>query len=323
MNNAQIDFFTTVKRSTAENLNLAQQISDILNISINEVYKKMRGESSLSFTQAMEICKRLNIAFSYQSENTEIIPFVVPKMNSEEDIIFTYLKELEKNLMSVHTMKKRHITITTDDIPLFHILKYPELAAFKLYFGSNGQSEVNTKFTPSLVTEEIKTISAHLNHLYLEIPSTEIWAKDTVQGTIEQVRYAFEAGYFEDMDIALSIVAQIRSCLTDIAGYAVKSKKSPDIKNGFNWFCCDVLGSISYLVESDDTMTCYNRFNTFNYLRTDNLSYCAQTRDWMQSSISKSVSFSGHGEKERNRFLNNAYRELEKLLMEISSDGKW
>lgn len=97
--------------------------------------------------------------------------FVVPKTNTTGGIIISYLKGLEKNLMSVHLMKGRRILIITDDTQLFHILKYPVLTAFILYFGSNGENEVNTKFSRSLINEEIKTISVQINNLYLEIPA--------------------------------------------------------------------------------------------------------------------------------------------------------
>lgn len=95
-------------------------------------------------------------------------------------------------------------------------------------------------------------------------------------------------------------------------------KKTIDQSHAFNWYHCDVLGSISYLVDLKENMACYNRFNTFNYLRTEDHAYCKQTKNWMQTLIMKSVSFSGQGEKHRNKYLYNAFAECDKLLMEIN-----
>ncbi len=228
-----------------------------------------------------------------------------------------YLQDLLKNLKQIQQSKHKHITITTDDIPLFHFFKYPELTCFKLFFWSDSVMNADFKFDPSSFDPTLISLAKELNQLYLEMPSTEIWAKDTVHGTIEQIRYAYEAGYISE-ELGKLVLEQVRYCLTDMNMYAISSKKTIDPAHSFNWYNCDVLGSISYLVELNDTLRCYNRFNTFNYLKTDDQSYCQQTRTWMQSLIKKSVSFSGQGEKHRNKYLYNAFAECDELLKEFN-----
>ncbi|WP_421941031.1 helix-turn-helix domain-containing protein [Pedobacter sp.] len=315
--NQQIDFFNRIKSVIPDYQNLAQTVAEVLEVSTNEAYKKIRGNSTLNLQQIVKLSDNFGVPFLYKPDQLPTVTFDYLSVDQEIPNMLLYLKDLLKNLQKIHQSKSKHITITTDDIPLFHFFKYPELTCFKLFYWSDSVMNTDTKFDPGIFTEEIINLAKELHQLYLEIPCTEIWAKDTVHGTIEQIRYAHEAGYISS-PLAEQIIEQVRYCLTDMNMYAIASKKTIDPSHTFTWYNCDVLGSISYLIDFKDNMACYNRFNTFNYLRTEDQPYCLQTRKWMQGLIMKSVSFSGQGEKHRNKFLYHAFTECDNLIAEIN-----
>lgn len=318
MINHQAQFFASIKSSLPDYQNLALSIAEALQISTNEAYKKIRGTSILNLQQIIALSENFRVPFSYKPDQLPTVTFDYLTVEQEVPDMLYYLQDLLKNLKQIQLSKHKHITITTDDIPLFHFFKYPELTCFKLFFWSDSIMSTDAKFNPDDFPTEMIELSKALNKIYLEIPCTEIWAKDTVHGTIEQIRYAFEAGYIAK-PLAEQIIDQVKYCLTDMNMYAISSKKTIDPSHTFNWYNCDVLGSISYLVDFKDKMACYNRFNTFNYLRTEDQGYCKQTQQWMQSLIRKSVSFSGQGEKHRNKYLYNAFSECDNLLREINN----
>ena len=318
MDNQQALFFQAIKASLPEYQNLALSVAEELGISTNEAYKKIRGDSNLTFQQIIKLSDCFDVPFLYNPKQSLSVTFSYLSVNEDLDMI-GYLRNLLDNIKAIKNSNKKHITITTDDIPLFHFFKYPELTSFKLFFWANSANNLEMPFSSSFLSDEIIKISQELHATYLEIPSTEIWSKDTVTGTLEQIRYAFEAGHLTDTELAVKIVEQVRYCLTDMNMYAISSKKTIDPNHTFNWYNCDVLGSIAYLVDFKDRMACYNRFNTFNYLRTEDQAYCKQTKQWMQGLIMKSVSFSGQGEKHRNKYLYNAFAECDKLLREINN----
>jgi len=320
MDNQQVLFFQAIKAALPEYQNLALSVAEELGISTNEAYKKIRGDSNLTFQQIIKLSDCFDIPFLYNPKQSLSVTFSYLSVNEDLDMI-GYLQNLLDNIKAIKNSNKKHITITTDDIPLFHFFKYPELTSFKLFFWANSANNLGIPFSASFLSDEIIKISHELHATYLEIPSTEIWSKDTITGTLEQIRYAFEAGHLADTELAIKIVEQVRYCLTDMNMYAISSKKTIDPNHTFNWYSCDVLGSIAYLVDFKDRMTCYNRFNTFNYLRTEDQAYCKQTKQWMQGLIMKSVSFSGQGEKHRNKYLYNAFAECDKLLREIDQSG--
>lgn len=313
----QVSFFNSVRSSLPDYQNLAQSVAGVLQISINEAYKKIRGTSILNLEQIVKLSDSFDIPFIYSPKKSLSVTFNYLSVNEDLDMV-SYLRSLLSNIIAIKNSKQKHITITSDDIPVFHFFKYPELTSFKLFFWASSANKPGITFDSSFLRDEIMEISSALHAAYLEIPSTEIWSKDTITGTLEQIRYAFEAGHLSNKELTLKIVEQVKYCLTDMNMYALGSKKTIDPNHTFTWYNCDVLGSISYLVDFKDKMACYNRFNTFNYLRTEDDAYCAQTKNWMQSLIGKSVSFSGQGEKHRNKFLYNAFSECDNLIREIN-----
>ena len=315
MDQEQIDFFQSINATLPEYQNLAQNIADVLGISTNEAYKKIKGTSTLSLPQLIKLSDAFNTPFSYRPGKAASVSFNYLYMDREVPDMLGYLQDLLKNLKAIQQRKDKHIIITTDDIPIFHFFKYPELTCFKLFFWADNSA---VKFNYDAVNEKLIAVANELNKIYLEIPSTEIWSKDAVLGTIDQVRYAFEAGHISDKALAEKIVEQIRYCLTDMNMYAISAKKTIDPRHTFNWYNSDVLGGLVYLVEFNDSMLCYNRFNTFNYLKTDDQFYCQQTKHWMQGLIKKSVAFSGQGEKHRNKFLYKAFATCDQLIREIN-----
>ncbi|MNX94954.1 hypothetical protein D3C86_1272040 [compost metagenome] len=318
MTSIQNNFIERLKLSLPPYQNAAQSIADCLQISPNEAYKKLRNKSSLTLQQLMKLADTFKVPIVYQPEQAATVTFSYPKIAGEKPEIEEYLLDLLNNLKQIHASKEKHLTIVTDDIPLFHLFKYPELAAFKLFFWFESLGNQPQQFNRRFIEESTVQIAQELNRIYLEIPSTEIWAKDSIHGSLEQIRYAFEAGYIEDSALAEELVMQLRYCLTDMNMYAMSSKKTIDAAHTFNWYNCDVLGTIAYLTEMNGTMTCFNRFNTFNFLKTEDPDYCKQTKTWMQGLMRKSVSFSGQGEKHRNKYIYQAFQECDTLIAEIS-----
>lgn len=246
MDNQQALFFQAIKAALPEYQNLALSVAEELGISTNEAYKKIRGDSNLTFQQIIKLSDCFDVPFLYSPKQSLSVTFSYLSVNEDLDMV-GYLRNLLDNIKAIKNSHKKHITITTDDIPLFHFFKYPELTSFKLFFWANSANNLEMPFSSSFLSDEIIKISQELHNTYLEIPSTEIWSKDTVTGTLEQIRYAFEAGHLTDTELAVKIVEQVRYCLTDMNMYAISSKKTIDPSHTFNWYNCDVLGSIAYL----------------------------------------------------------------------------
>ena len=315
MSRIQTEFFSKIKEHVPEFENLAQCVAEALSISQNEAYKKIKGLSQLSISQIELLSNHFKVPFYYAGTNENTVSFTYSKV---EDLTI-YLDSLIRDLTVINQAKEKSLTVITDDIPVFYLFKYPELAAFKLLFWQSSIASNVSSFTMSSIGKELLEKSYALNQIYLQIPTIEIWGKNAVDYTIEQIRYAWEAGLLPDTGFLVTVINQLKDCFQDVSNYAVSGKKSIDEKHTFDWYSCDVIGSMSFIAQVNSKLICYNRFSSFNVLKTDDLNYCQLMKDWSQRLINKSTCFSKQSEKYRNRYLHRGIDKCTGLLKEVES----
>ena len=61
-NSIQLGFFEKLKLAVPQNISLANEIADILEISVDGAYRRMRGESVLSMDEMVKICRHYKIS---------------------------------------------------------------------------------------------------------------------------------------------------------------------------------------------------------------------------------------------------------------------
>lgn len=292
---------------------LADAIGAVIGISKSEAYKKITGKTLLTLPQIQMLCDHFNINFAIhgqQNRSSSVIsfaPFHTGKVGVKE-----YVGSLERFLADIALSKEQKLTCATDDIPLFHLFKYPELSAFKLHF---WQMRVIDKAPFKLKLSDwgssIMKPAAHMHELYLQIPSIEVWTKTSLLNTLEQIKYAAEAGIITDKKLGRVICEQLRHAISDIELYAVNRSKQMNKEVLFDWYFYDIIGTITYLAEMDGRLTTYVRFNTFNTIREENGPLCTEVKHWLTSLIQDATGFSGQGSVQRNKYLAKAYEECD------------
>ncbi|MBE7175727.1 MAG: hypothetical protein INR69_04950 [Mucilaginibacter polytrichastri] len=324
---AQIAFLNRIKLTHPAHQLFAGQIADILGIGLNEAYKKISGKSFLSLEQISMLCKAYNTSFSINEiEGQSQVTFNYSAMKSSSTHIETFLDGLEREMQALVKMTDAEIITTTDDIPLFHLFRYPQLSAFKFYFWRSQvvaeASSASEPFTADSISEDLIRKAARLHELYRQVPSTEIWTYDTLLGTLSQLQYVYESNLIEDKELLFTICDQLKQTLRDVNIYATRQSKG-EIDNPraeFNWYTCDLNACITYLIRTKDTYAAYHRFNTFNYLRTTDAVFCQEVENWMKNIMEKSISFTRQGQKQRNNYVKSAIERCDEFTDLIRSN---
>jgi hypothetical protein len=311
----QVEFINQITRKIGDEKVLAVELSSVLGISKSEAYGKASGSSLLSTTQILTLCDTYGIDFSIirekgrSSAKVGFIPF-----HAIDYSLHDYVKSLETFLVTLGKTSKKKITCATDDIPIFHMFKYPELTAFKLHFWNlRIENNPNIVFDFSKFDQSVLETAAQLHHLYTNIPSSEIWTNQLSLNTIEQIRYAAENDLFANKETGKIICGQLTSTIKDVEEYALKGNKGGSNDSAFEWYFYNVIGGITYLAEADGNKTAFIRFNTFNNLQVDNGPLCEEVTHWLDQLIQDSTGFSKQGSVQRNRYLKKAYESFDQL----------
>lgn len=324
--NLQKELFNYIKSSLPAHVSMVDAVGDLLNISYDSVYRRIRGEKPISLDELKVICEHFNLSLDQvlQLHSNKVL-FTDLEANGSVANFKQYLQGLIQQLQYFNSFNKKELLYLSKDVPIFHFFYFKELAAFKSFFWSksilNEQEFENRNFSFKKFdsTEHFELGQKILNG-YNDIPSTELWNYESINSTILQIEYYRDAGIFEtteDLDI---VVDSFDATLAHLQKQVEKGRKfMPGIgeagyKAPLKFYINEIiLGNNSILVSLDETKTVFINHIVLKYISTSDKKFTVKAFNNFQNLVSRSVLISETGEKERNKFF-KALRERVQVL---------
>jgi plasmid maintenance system antidote protein VapI len=318
---AQLLLFNHLKSAVASHVSFVDEIAELLGISNDSAYRRIRGEKPISLDEVQVLCNNYKVSMDQLlnlKNNT-----VLFSGNRVDHISFrfnNYLLDITDNLLLFKTFKNAQIYFFNKDIPIFHFMQFPELSAFKFFFWKRtliGYPELaRQKFNGETSTETIGTAESIIR-LYTEIPSTEIWTEESIHVTIRQIEFYRHTNIFSSNELILQVYTQLEELLNHLELQAEAGRKciynQPAQPNGAPYHVyvneC-LLGDNTIFVKGDDRQIAYLNHNGLNFMGTQDNDFCNYTLKNLQNIISKSTYVSLVGEKERGIFFNNLREKI-------------
>ncbi|MCU0444966.1 MAG: helix-turn-helix domain-containing protein, partial [Microscillaceae bacterium] len=133
-NSIQAQLLQTVKDLLSPNLSLVDELADLLQVSPDSVYRRLRGETALTIDEVMLLCKQYRISFdSLLNNSLDNIAFSYPPLHTYEDFRQYWLNIISM-MQKMKLAPNRQITYVADDIPISYHFLYPEHTAFKMFY---------------------------------------------------------------------------------------------------------------------------------------------------------------------------------------------
>lgn len=308
----QEKFVAQLKGSIAPNISLADELADLLKVSTDSIYRRLRCQSGFSFDEVAIISKKFGVsvdgllAVDSLQVNFNFNPMFEEKLNFGKYLIWfsEYLSQLAK-------IPGTRIIYAADDVPLFRHFNFSNLSAFKSFYWSkavlNSEFFQGKKFNSNIIPQEIIDINKKTYKAYSQINSIEIWTEETLISTLKQVEFFWESDLFEDTAQALLVTEEIRQMMDELKMNCENSyKNDPDLRGQFMLYNSEVMiGNNQILIEPGDAKMgerVFLGYNTFNSISTYNASFVKETRLWMENLTKKSLLLSGTAEKQRAKF---------------------
>ena len=117
--------------------NLASEMAELLGVNIDAAYRRMRGDTALTFDEIQKICLHFNISFdSVINYQGRLVPFQFNAMFRDQFSILKYLTGIEQELKMLSQMNPENakIVMTAMDLPYFRQFGFSSLSRFKLFF---------------------------------------------------------------------------------------------------------------------------------------------------------------------------------------------
>jgi transcriptional regulator with XRE-family HTH domain len=316
----QQKFLDNIKKVLPPSHSLVHEISDKLGVSIDSAYRRLRNQTSMSIDEAVMLARAYGLSLDSLVSPDNSVTFNYRRLDSIERF-YEYFQNFYNHLGLI-IEKKGNLIYAADDIPIFHNFLHRDLGAFKLFYFlrsvCNFEEFRERKFSPSVVPEDLLKLTEACYQRYLEVPSIEIWNDKTVDGTLWQLEFFYDAGLYEDKNDLIRVAEKLMDTIKVIEQQvAAKSKKHED---NYSFYEVELMvGNNCVLVNIGDNKICFIRHQTVNTMATSHYSFNVETELFLNNLISKSNLLSGAGEKSRHRFFRNIYAKIDKVLEKLKS----
>ncbi len=316
-NQLQQQLFNYLKELLPPHLSMVDELCDLLDLSADSVYRRIRGEKPISLTELKKICSHYHLSIDQllQLENETVI-FTAPGLNSKQVSMKDYLQNGLKQLKHFNSFKHTSLHYICKDSPIWYFYLFPALAAFKTFFWSKtiyDEPELQSKqfSMDEFSYPDCFAIGQQMLREHARFDTTEIWNNETMHSTISQIAYYRDSGNFKSAADFEAVIQALFQTLDHLQLQADKGVKfmpgdtEVSYKGPINVFINElIIGNNTFVFSLDGQKIAMMAHSAINYVSTRDKRFADKTDIYFNTLISRSTLISKTGERERNRFFN-------------------
>ena len=325
----QLQLFQKIRDQLASHVSLVDEIADLLEISNDSAYRRIRAEKQLSLHEVQKLSRKYN--FSVDDLTGSRVDTITFKTNFlvENNYSFTdWLKSLLSFTRETGDDEEAEVIFILNELNIFHIIQIPEICAFKLFFWQKSNLDFpnyrDARFSLADLDEDRVVILEEIVNNYVRIKTKEFTTKECLNSYLKQVLYYSEAGYFNSRNDALTLCGKLHQLVDHQQkqaelGYKFPFGHPPSGKEGnFQLLHNDiVLADNTILIKAGDNRTSFLTSNAINLMYSHNREFFDYNYQWGRNLLSKSILISGTAEKERSRFFLTLREQIDKVADQI------
>lgn len=324
-------FVQKLKELAPANASLPEEMAEVLNVSADSAYRRLRGETAISLDEAVALCTHFKVPFSAFTETLAgLVTFRYRHLDDDEESFYRYLVAMDETLDKMLLANEKKIIYGAVDISILQHLGFREIGSFKMYYWMRALMGVKRiqgmKFTPNCISAEMQKISHSIHSKYTKVPSVEIWSDDLLFPTLKQIEYSWESGWFDSKEIALEVCDNLRYMLTTAKEWAAQGSKQLNLPKeertpNFQLYFSELLiGNNTIMAYLDSLKAVFLSHHTFNNINTTDVRFCNETEEWLEKHMQKATLISGTAEKQRGKFFNLMEKNIDRIVEKIKAD---
>ncbi|MBV6647991.1 MAG: hypothetical protein KI790_21195, partial [Cyclobacteriaceae bacterium] len=306
----QSEFFQKIKDLRGGNGAIVDEIAELLSVSNDSAYRRLRGETALTLWEIKELCGHYKISLDkFFGVKSDAIIFNYNWLKPEDFDYKIYLQHFLAALESLHG--DCEMIFYAKDFPIFYNFLFPEISEFKGLFWQKTvlQNPVykKTKFDLSNLDNDIQQLGNQIFKKYAEVPSSELWSDEVLNSAIRQIEFYHESGFMasdQETEVLLDRLAELVDHFQYQAEAGAKlmpHQSSPFIEDNLKLFYNEVIiGDNTLLVRQDERKSIYLAHNIISSLSTGDQEFCEHSWEIQQNLMNRSSLISSSSERERN-----------------------
>lgn len=198
-----------------------------LDIGPNAVYRRLKGDTSLSASEMLTLARLYHIDLNFSADKFSVdevvyMPSIFTDISSEVD----FFRELSKRMTFWASLTDTCIRVVTPELPLSYELAMPVLRAFKIYTYGNTtwgfKKWLDVPFTPALIHPEANAHAEAIVRASFSIPGIQLLSPTMMDITLSQIVYQFELGKITDTDLLDTLFKELHLIIGHIEDMAGK-----------------------------------------------------------------------------------------------------
>lgn len=317
--------FTQILNEKTKKMGLrtAAIIADILNISEDAAYRRIRDPYTFKADEMIRLAREFQIDlnhFTNANPNWQLVEYKA--LNFETYTSDNFYNELESRLDHCKFHPHSQIVYGAKEIPFFYYMWYPALAEFKNFVWNREflkKPSLNNA-TFQCDNKQIESKHIKLAEKYMNIISHEVWGYETLFATLYQIQHYKECGLFHDEATYEKVLREYDQLIQLITKQAeVGHKLNPYLPNFKGaryklYFTPMITTDNSMIFHSIKEKTAVICSQMSGVVFSDSPHWVYSTENWLNTCKENGTLISKTGNGARNKFLVQDYKNKKNLL---------
>jgi hypothetical protein len=330
--NTQVSFFQHLKSLLPTHVAMVDEIADLLSISNDSAYRRIRGEKPLTFEETQKLVTHFKVSMDQLLHlKSDSFIFTGRTTNNSDFKYDNWLESVEKHLQYFLSFKPNHLFYLAKEIPFYYYFLIPEIAAFKSFFFMKSilyyEDWKNARFSVKDDYSRYHEVMQRSSHLFARLPSTEIWFIENITSTLHQVEFYRITGALKSDEDAMILFDKFDLLIDHLekqAEYGVKLKYGQDPSTSstpYRMFVNELImgDNVQLMQLGDKYMTAINH-SIINFITTTDEAFNDYMKRTLDNLAQKSIPISGVNEKERLLFFNRLRKKVQNARQIVMAD---
>lgn len=325
-NKLQQQFFNHLKSIVPSHISMVDELTELLRLSYDSVYRRIRGEKPLALNEVRQICEHYHISLDQvlQLQNDTVV-FRAPGINLSDLPFEEYLQGMLKEVKYFNTFHQKKMFYLCKDMTFFHFFIFPEIAAFKTFFWIrsilNHPDYKHEAFSIARFPfTECLEIGQQIIKEYNKIPSVELWNFESINSSINQLQYYRDSGMFATKEDFETVVVSLEKTIDHLQLQAEKGFKFHPQQSDLayqaplQFYVSEIiLGNNTILVELDSVRHSFITYSVLNYMVCKDARFNEKSFASFNNLLIRAILISETGEKERHKFFHSLRERVQAL----------
>lgn len=327
----QEQFISFLKAKSKDTTSFVDEIASVLDIGYDAAYRRINLKTNLTLEEGVLLARHYKVSLNklFEVGNTDSIITEISQKPNNEQALELWFKQTLNNAIPLTKMKNAEMIWSGKDISLFRSLYDSYLTRYKMYVWLKdlnvemAKSKISFDDWMTTIPNSLLQSAIDLGNIYKHINITELWNDNTINGTLQQVLYYFEAGLVSK-DIALKICDDLHEVVNNIEKETINQSIN-DLENEkfFHLYKHDLhtLTNTVMLV-TPFQKAFFTPFTVLSYFKIEHKETCDMMHEFLQKQMSNSKLLATSGERDRTIFFKTIHQKISIAKERIAIDDK-